>query len=322
MTDNIKSIVEGDLDLYEFLGCSSDASADQIRRLYRKKALQYHPDKQSGNALKFDLLFKIYTVLSDAQLRRQYDSIRAYKIAKESRDQRLDELSKGFKQQLEAKEWLQQQTNQLAKVKQLRDAKVRALAIDGMNRIRQLEHELRNNNINKTHVSFNQLEAVSPPKTYVTFDNVWDKTVVVRWKYKESLGDNAFTADVLQEIMSKFGPIARVSIWDHVKGQRYSYGTVEFNKLSDAYDATQHDYSRSASRWDGTNVRKLASLLRSCEFESDYKDRMGKKEDILTSILEAKKVRYQENIHLDNVLFPFMKKQLLQDVEMSNTYLT
>lgn len=311
MDNNIKSIVEGDIDLYDFLGAASDAAPEQIRRLYRKKALQYHPDKQDGDATKFDLLSKVYTVLSDSHLRDQYNSIRSRKIARDTRDQELDDLTKAFKQELEAKERLQQQQADLALIKQLRQAKIRMLAMDGRNRVRKLEAELRNNN--SEYVSHKELET---PSRHISFDNVRDKSVVVKWKFKEILRDS-FSEDVLREIMSSFGRISRVSMWNHVTGERYDYGTVEYENFHDAFDATQHDYSRSASRWDGTNVRKLASLLRSCEFRSDYNDRTGKLdfEDVISPMLEEKHIRYQKNIHLDKVLFPYMGKQLLQEAQ-------
>ncbi|TPP47695.1 DnaJ domain family protein [Leishmania donovani] len=64
-------------DLYDELGISPDATEPQIRSAYRRKALQYHPDKNSGDpaaAEKFKKVAEAYEILSDAERRKQYDT--------------------------------------------------------------------------------------------------------------------------------------------------------------------------------------------------------------------------------------------------------
>lgn len=60
-------------DYYNILGVSKGASGDEIKRAFRKKAHEYHPDKGSGNAEKFKEVNQAYQVLSDSQKRQQYD---------------------------------------------------------------------------------------------------------------------------------------------------------------------------------------------------------------------------------------------------------
>ena len=62
-------------DFYEVLGISKTANADEIKRAYRKKAKQYHPDicKEPDAEEKFKEVQEAYEVLSDDNKRAAYD---------------------------------------------------------------------------------------------------------------------------------------------------------------------------------------------------------------------------------------------------------
>src|SRR5438105_12625440 len=63
---------------YKVLGVSKNASADEIKRTFRKLARKYHPDVNPGDKKaeeKFKEINEAYEVLSDADKRKKYDTL-------------------------------------------------------------------------------------------------------------------------------------------------------------------------------------------------------------------------------------------------------
>lgn len=66
-------------DFYQILGVSKNASAEEIKKAYRRLALEYHPDRNKTKeaSAKFKEISKAYEVLSDQQKRQTYDQFGA-----------------------------------------------------------------------------------------------------------------------------------------------------------------------------------------------------------------------------------------------------
>lgn len=63
-------------DFYKILGVPENAGKDEIRKAYRKLAKKHHPDANAGNpqaAERFKEIGEAYSVLSNAEKRKQYD---------------------------------------------------------------------------------------------------------------------------------------------------------------------------------------------------------------------------------------------------------
>ena len=69
-------MAENKRDYYEVLGVEKGASAEEIKKAYRKSAMKYHPDRNPGDKTaeeKFKELGEAYEVLSDDEKRSRYD---------------------------------------------------------------------------------------------------------------------------------------------------------------------------------------------------------------------------------------------------------
>lgn len=96
-----------DEDLYEILEIEPSSTINDIKKAYRKRALQCHPDKNPDNpnaAKLFHQLTKILEVLTDESARRVYDRVLKGKKEAALRHKELDGKRRKLKEDLEARE--------------------------------------------------------------------------------------------------------------------------------------------------------------------------------------------------------------------------
>lgn len=87
------SVVAIRRDPYEVLSVSKESSDQEIKAAYRKLALKYHPDKNGSNPEASELFKEVaysYSILSDPEKRRQYDSVGFEALDADGMDMELD----------------------------------------------------------------------------------------------------------------------------------------------------------------------------------------------------------------------------------------
>lgn len=91
-------------DYYEALGISKGSTQDEIKKAYRKKALEFHPDRNPGNPeaeKQFKVISEAYEVLSDDKKRQMYDrygaeAVHGYAGARPGGYETMDEALRTF----------------------------------------------------------------------------------------------------------------------------------------------------------------------------------------------------------------------------------
>lgn len=325
-TTNVEEIVSGTTDIYAFLEVSPDATETEIKRQYRRKALEYHPDKNPSEeaAIKFNLLSQIYEILT-SDLRKEYDRIRNIRLHKAQEASKLTEETRRFKEELEraerehrfnttgvfdasSKDYIQ---------RNLFEKNLERLKEDGLKRRRKQEQELLNSENEKSnmestkddakYVSFRDINIDGVKQISLMNSQIQQKQTkcIVKWKHKPEL-KGLITEEVLAEIMSIFGPIVESKIYPTKKNARYDTALISFQTLEGASNATNHNYKQSATLWDGTSVRKLSSLLRDCQYLKELMEEVVTPEGHLDTDKVYKLLKNTDNIYpktlINNVL--------------------
>ncbi|XP_028995699.1 dnaJ homolog subfamily C member 17 [Betta splendens] len=237
MSGKAKDILN--MDLYGLLGIESSATAKEIKKAYRQKALTCHPDKNPDNpkaAELFHQLSQALEVLTDAAARAAYDKVCAAKKQAEERNRKLDDKRKKIKLDLEARErQAEAQSQSVVQITRTLEEEIARLREEGS---RQLEEEQRlvREQIQKEREAQLQQTGDCPQRRSDRCSNNSGVTpkLKLKWKCKKDDESNGgYAQDVLLRLLQKYGDVLNVIVSNKKKGSAVvEFATVRAAELA------------------------------------------------------------------------------------------
>ncbi|XP_066142970.1 dnaJ homolog subfamily C member 17 [Euwallacea fornicatus] len=254
-----------EMDLYEILEIEPSSSTADIKKAYRKKALQCHPDKNPDDSeavKKFHQLSKILEVLTDETAKIAYDKVLKGRKEAALRHQELDGKRRKLKEDLEAREKLAAKNLRFQKseAQKLRE-EIERLRKEGS---REVEEEVQK-----------VLQAVNVERNKV--ESIWDSSnnrIKIKWKAeKKDPKNGGYTQEMLHRFLSKYGEIQALVISPKKKGS----ALVEFKDHNAAEMAVELELGLSENtlkfEWvngppRSSSNKPKSGLIKETDFES------------------------------------------------------
>ncbi|KAG5452662.1 DnaJ (Hsp40), sub C, member 17 [Clonorchis sinensis] len=220
-----------DVDLYAFFGLKDDCSAKDLKRAYKTKARELHPDKNASNPKakeEFQQLKDYYDLLHDPVTRKEYD--KKWKAKREAlkRYEALDEQRKQMRQKLEAQEAKAKQEREKQKRESAQNAVAEQLRREWQRQTEQIEIDAQV--ARKRHREEQEMLAEQSKAARMGSDTV----VKVKWTVADNPEAAAFyTKDFLTTCLSEFGEVTAVML-----GKRGT-ALVDFHTPSAAREAVE-----------------------------------------------------------------------------------
>lgn len=198
------------INLYELIGVQVDATEKEIRKAYRRKALECHPDKNPDNPKANELFNELsiaLEILTDTIARNAYDKILNAKKAAELRNQQIDSKRRKIKADLEKREYeanykqhKQKSSYNIEKSsEQILQEEIERLRKEG-SRLLQEEQELMRQQIQK-EISKNEI-----------FDSSKHR-IKIKWKStKDDKNNGGYNKEILETFLKKYGEIVALVI--------------------------------------------------------------------------------------------------------------
>lgn len=193
-----------DLDLYELLDISLEATDKEIKKAYRKKALSCHPDKNPDDkeaASRFYILSAALEVLTDESARKAYDNCLKARKAAALRNKALDAKRRKLKDDLERREKAHAENESLLDKKKQEDllaAEIERLRKEGS---KQLERE--------QELMRAELEEKNNVETNGSSSDIDGNKVKLKWKKAD---DERYSSEGLKKIFSKYDDVINVVV--------------------------------------------------------------------------------------------------------------
>ncbi|XP_029349444.1 dnaJ homolog subfamily C member 17 isoform X1 [Echeneis naucrates] len=247
MSGKAKDILQ--MDLYGLLGIKNSASAKEIKKAYRQKALTCHPDKNPDNpkaAELFHQLSQALEVLTDAAAKAAYDKICAAKKQAEERNRKLDDKRKKIKLDLEARErQAEAQSQEEVQITRTLEEEIARLREEGS---RQLEEEQRLIREQIQRERETQPQTAEYTQRYSGMDRCSKNRVTpklkLKWKCKKDDETNGgYSQDILLKLLQKYGDILNVILSSKKKGS----AVVEFATVRAAELAAKNESGLSGN---------------------------------------------------------------------------
>ena len=218
--EDLKHYATSDSDFYELLGITFETSQKDIDRAWRKTALKYHPDKQTGNdptaKEKFHLAQIGYDLLSDPASKAIYDNARTARLQRKRQTELFEGRRRQMKDDLEARERGVKRTREEDDEEKL-EREIRILAEDGKRRRKEREEILKKELEKEAEGVGSGVQTPRPESangqgipTASAGVSELNRTVKVRWPVDSDGG--SITTDRVKTLFSKFGQIESADI--------------------------------------------------------------------------------------------------------------
>ncbi|XP_045773460.1 dnaJ homolog subfamily C member 17 [Maniola jurtina] len=213
-----------DLDLYGILDIQITATEVEIKKAYRKKALQCHPDKNPDDpkaAETFHELSNALEILTDTAARAAYDKVLRAKAAAKLRHQELDSKRQKLKEDLERREREAGSNVNLTDEQKLA-AEIARLQKEG-SRLLQEEQQRVKEEIQRTKKRLNE--------------PVWDSSLnrlKISWKAdKNDESNGGYDESKLRRFLKKYGEIVALIMSSKKKGSALvEFATKEASEMA------------------------------------------------------------------------------------------
>lgn len=219
-----------DINYYEVLGIDIDAQESDIRKAYRKKALECHPDKNPDNpkaAELFHALSNALAILTDPTAKAAFDKVLKAKKAAELRNKQLDSKRQKLKADLEQRE--QDYFNDLRKHVETFAEQFERISREN-SKLLQEEQRLIKEQLQRT------LQAQQSQQQQASFDSSQHR-IKIKWQAEKTDSQNGgYSEEKLRQFLKKYGEIVAL-----VMSKKRGSALVEFSTLDAAEMAIAYE---------------------------------------------------------------------------------